>query len=268
MKRKGFSSLIYISFLILIFIIIGSFLIKSMLDRQVDEAEVGVNNIVYIMRDAVDLAKLYTENSARLSLYQAMYDLGRNGGFNSIDGQYAVWCNATSENAPTPDEVIQNLGTETLRNFRKYTAVQTVITIFPVRIPSYNDMVIFPEGSYLRIFSEGTAPIETTRIAPDGEEIRMQKSSIINVSLSVPYIQLFEESRRLYDEIKAELPGCNIGKIEKNIEKFCCHIKSEVVNSANCEVKVEAVSRDVFLIWNGNEVALEPITLIFMLKQN
>jgi len=156
-KQKGMANIIYIMGLILMCIISLAYIVPFLSQQpEKNVVEIAVNNYVYLMRDSVEMAKLYLDNAARYSLYQAMYENGRDGGFESTekDNQieydainYRLWYNNT-DTAPTESDITDALEEAFEENFEKYTKDQSVTGLFAVGIPRYNKITITNANNY------------------------------------------------------------------------------------------------------------------------
>jgi hypothetical protein len=241
-----------------------------------DRLELEVDNIIYLMRDSVDAAKLFVDNSARYSLYQAMYDNGKMGGFTGGSAQvisyggeeYAAWYDG-SDISPTEKYVTDSLASAAFDNFMEYQEklkTRSVTAILPVPVPGYSGMEVENVNGYsLVLKGTGDSDIALSRKAKEGSHITVQKSSLINLTIDAPYFRLFEMSKDAHDAIVKSMGTCTKDAIEKSEDKGCCTIDVKVLEGGEeCLVKVEAKSKARYLVWNGKKAALEPITLVFV----
>ncbi|MCD6496133.1 MAG: hypothetical protein J7K54_02575 [Candidatus Aenigmarchaeota archaeon] len=256
--RKAYANIIYMSFLILIFIVIGVFILKSASNWQKSSTEIRINNIVYIMDDSALLAKLYLEESAKLSLYQAMYDLGKSG---EIPGGNALWSDGSADSATGEAVLIQALADATTKNMEKYTKEYTGTFVFPAEIPFYRNVRIYPNGGSLRIVAHGDSPVTVKRISQT-QDITIQRSSLINITVNAPFIELYRQLKDAAESARTKLEACNPGEINQKHETFCCTVETAIISSENgCVVNVTAVTKQKFPVYDNGKAVMKPITI-------
>lgn len=260
--RKAYANIIYMAVLILIFMVLGAFMITSIFDRHAGRAEIRINNIVYLMDDSASLAKLYLDDSMRLSLYQSMYDLGRSG-LNPDTGN--VWFNGGVDSTPDEAQILQAIEDATAEHLAKYTKQYTVTSIFSAEVPFYMNVRIYPNRSYLRAVASASSPVTVKRITQD-QQITIQRSSLINLTVNAPFMELYREVKEAAESAKPKLQACNSGEINQNHETFCCTVETAVVSSANgCEVKIEGKTKQFFPVWDGSRSVMEPLPITAVL---
>jgi len=275
-KQKGMANIIYIMGLILMCIISLAYIVPFLSQQpEKNVVEIAVNNYVYLMRDSVEMAKLYLDNAARYSLYQAMYENGRDGGFESTekDNQieydainYRLWYNNT-DTAPTESDITDALEEAFEENFEKYTKDQSVTGLFAVGIPRYNKITITNANNYsLRLEGTGTADLSVGNTMESGERIAVEKSSLINMTVHAPYYKLYQEALEFHKALEEKLLTCDKAAIEKTTDKssYTLDVKVLDTDDGSCLVRVNVSSKKKFLVWNGTNTTLEEIDFVFL----
>jgi hypothetical protein len=249
---------------------------QTVLSPKTGDVEKKINNIVYTMRDSLEAAKLYTETSARYSVYQAMYENGMRGGFNKTNAKktmerdgfvYSLWYD-NGDYSPNYDEFLDYLDSSAEHKFLDYCR-GSVLAIFPVSLPYYHAVLVSNLNNYSVSFSaESESKLLMIKTGDDGETIRVEKDSAISETIEAPYFQLFQEAKDLMERLPEKLPACSSGEIsEFSRDRFLYTTDVSVIgNSGKCLVKFEGSTKKDFLIWNGEEVALEPIKLVFLVR--
>ena len=277
-RMKGtYATLFYGGALVLIFFIIGAFVITPTFARPKDDSgAILVNNIVYALRDSLELSKLYIDTSARYSLYQAAYDNAKNGGFADSEprrtftndgSEYVVWYDG-KDFSPSQDSLEKSLEIAAGENFKEYMKVGGVTAIFPVTLPSYGGLDIENVANYsVMILSKGDADLSLKRVTGNEHEITVERSSDIEMEVEIPYFQLAEEAKALQKEIEEYLSACEKGALEVSRDSWCCSAESEIINDSAglCLVKVEVVTKKKFLVQDEDKTVFSPIRLVFTL---
>jgi len=271
-RKKGMVNIIYIAGLILIFTISVAYIRPIFSDPKASVVEISINNNIFVMRDSLEMAKMYVDNAARYSLYQSMYDNGLKGGLRSSRFQYkgmnyTVWYN-NMDRAPKAGDIIKALEETAAENMEKYTKKESIRSFFIVEIPGYKDTKIENINNYtVRLQASGSSDLQLKNTLKTDEEITVKKSSDINITVYAPYFELYRQALEYHKDVERGLSECDKAVIEKNNEDIgCCTINAKVLETddGSCLVKAEVATKKKFLIWNGTDTLLEPVKLVFM----
>jgi hypothetical protein len=277
-QQKGMANIVYIVGLIVIFIISITYIRPFLSKPKANVVEIAINNNIYLMRDSLEMAKLYIDDAAGNSLYQAMYENGKRGGFSSSESErlnfegkeYVLWYN-NKDSSPTENDITRALESVVEKNLENYTKEEVITSIFKVRIPGYDQITVMSDnGAGVRVLGTGSGYLSVTRVTEDEEEIVIQKSSKIDILLHLPYYQLYKEAldyhEYLHEPFTDMLADCDKAVIEKTMDEFGYTLTSKVMDTTDgsCLVKVEAATKREFLVWDGSKAVLEKISLVFM----
>ncbi|UCD02721.1 MAG: hypothetical protein JSV63_02945 [Candidatus Aenigmatarchaeota archaeon] len=271
---KGMVNILYALALIIMLLMSLRYITPTLLAFEEDPVEIKLDSMVYTLRDSLEIAKLYLDNSARYSLYQAAYNNSLNGGLEDIPPDavlhegvvYSLWYDDV-EMSPDLADFSEALNSRFNKNFLEYLAGYSIDAIFKVKIPQYEEASVSPvsEGFYTSVDIVGKENLVITRTTSYDEVITITKNPDISLIEELPYFRLFEEAKQYHNTIKRNLADCDDDVLQAGNESFCCIITAEVVEDGDkCMVKVEAVTRKKFLVWNGEDVAFEPKRLVFM----
>ncbi len=280
-KMKGIAVNFYAIGLILMLIISFYFLKPQLTGDETKSLELSINNIVYMMRDSLDIAKIYLDNAARYSLYQAIYDDGANGGHGRLSGaksvqvkgiNYALWYDSSDQGAipPTDEKITTAITEDTGYNFGSYITGRMINAIFPVSIPAYSAPEIANIDDHsLRLEIDAQDPIQLNQTIKTGDELTVSKNADIDMTLSIPYYKLYREALKEYDIIKGGMSQCS--GMEKKEERFDYTIDVSILENTGtgCIVKFEAATKKKYLVWveDKNSASMEPISFVFAARQ-
>jgi hypothetical protein len=279
-KQKGMANIIYIMGLILMTTISLSYIVPF-ISQQPDTSvvDIAINNNVFLMRDSLDMAKVYIDNSALFSIYQSLYDSGKAGGFSGFeDGEsiehhgirYSLWYN-NKDMAIDESGMIEAMEESFSHNFKKYTEGKMFRGLFLIGVPAYDKISISNwNGVGLRLQASASADLSVRETVEGGDDILVEKSSDIDLNISLPYFLLFEEAMDFHDFLhepfEDRMDDCIKADIERSIDRPGFTLISTVLdaNDGSCMVRVEAETKKSYPVWNGSESVLDKIRLVFM----
>ncbi len=277
-KMKAMAISVYTAGLILTLVMMVALIISSTVERNVESVEVRVGNSVYLMRDALDLTKSYIDTAVRYSVYQAAFDNGMRGGFSGTDSMkyvdhdgndLALWYD-DGDISPSEDSFMESLSEESFSNFGVYVSQGSVIEIYPVKIPPYGQMSIQSINGYeMRAVMDSSSELAISKKTEETDEIEITTPAEVDTTFHLPYMMLFSEAKKYFSELRGKLSSCSRLDIKKEVDTFCCSVKSEVIESekGSCIVKVEASTKKKYLLWNGNDASFEHVKLVFAVKK-
>jgi hypothetical protein len=220
------------------------------------------------------MTKVYLDNSARYSLYQAMHDNANKGGFRDVERRmleyggtnYTLWFNNTPK-APALDDITVHLGEEVMENFMSYTEHDTIYSFFLIKLPDHDEIEIRNLNNFsMDIVIPSDSLLSYSMRAENDDEITVEKSSLINISIYTPYYKLYHVALEQHNELGGKLRTCAKADIERAADEFLYTLDVEVLDTedGSCLVMVNASSKRRFLVWNGTNITLEEISLVFL----
>ncbi len=277
-KMHGMANIVYIMGLIAMCSISLAYIVPS-ISRQPEAnvIDIALENTIFIMQDSLELAKVYIDDSAMYSVFQASYDNGQAGGLDGgcemleHEGEsYALWYN-NKDIAPTLDEVEIALQSAVKDNFRGYTDGKVVTAIFTVVTPTYSKITVRNLDNH-SIGMEGTsnADLSVAWSTEGGNDVTVWRSSKVSLTADVPYYKLYHEAlafhRVLHEPFEERLVDCDKGEIEKTVDGPGYTLESKVMDTEDgaCLVKVEVSTKKSYPVWDGDKSVLEKISLVFM----
>jgi len=276
---KGFANEIYAVGLVVICLMIMASLMLSLSGPQSNAMDIAVKNHVYLIRDSLDMAKMYVDKSAEYSAYQAMYDNGRNGTIVDIeeprsvvyDGvMYSLWYDSRDV-SPSESDVAVALESAIRKNLKEYTEKEEITEFFTVKVPDYRNIRVSNINDYsMRLEAEGSVTgLVVQRTGSGGEEINMQKPANIELVLNAPYFRIYREAIEYQNAVKDRLAECRKPELEKNNEdRGCCTFDAKVLDAPDgiCLVKVNVSTKKKFIVWDSEKrkAVLREISLVFM----
>jgi hypothetical protein len=246
---------------------------------QANIVELSVDNNVYMLRDSLDTATIYLDNSARYSLYQAAYDNGRRGGYNNIESDesikfivlegnsFVLWYD-NADISPSVELLTNYLSEEATTNLEKYSKDVNLESIFSILLPTYAKPGITNINDYsLKLVAEGDRVLTLSRKTEMGDEITVSKSSVIDLTLHVPYFFLFKKAKEYQQELVPSLEVCTFGGLEKEEWLYSGKVELLENDGTKCVVKVAVSTKEKFLVWDGEKTVLSPVSIIFLMQK-
>lgn len=240
--------------------------------------DIALENRIFMMQDSLELAKLYLDDAAMYSIYQAMHDNGVNGGFESMGGssllqyeghKYTVWYN-NMDIAPDESDITDALEAATKANLKKYTEDGSIRAFFFVPMPRYNSITVTNlEGQGVRLEASSASGLSLRETAESGDVLTAGRNSTIDLRLPSPYFSLYGIAKGYHDELEGKLPDCEKASIEiMNEDKGCCSADLHVLDSTDgsCLVRVEVKSKEGLVVWDPDDEksVLAPVSLVFL----
>ncbi|MBN1896830.1 MAG: hypothetical protein JW789_03850 [Candidatus Aenigmarchaeota archaeon] len=274
MRKGNVANIVYAAGLVIMFIISVYYILPALSNTDKNPVMVMVDNTVYLLKDSAEVAKSFVDNSARYSLYQAVYSNSLKGGMNqtvnavSIGGTtYELWYDGADV---SPDEVrIKEELRKTFSHWFSMYVGRSVIKAFtPVMPPKYNDFTFRNDGYYhTGVFAESDDVMRAQMTMENGDALTVSVNADINMSLPIPYFLLVSEGREFKDDIKGQLTNCS-SELTKSYEKPELIFSSmATISDGYCIVAVDITSKREFLVWDGS-ASFKPITLRFAMRQS
>lgn len=218
------------------------------------KAELGFEEDLYVISNSLKLGKLYLETSMDYSVYQAMYDAGKNGGWDIKRGDLNL----------NRDVLESALKTKISENLKKYAEKGYNFLGKIIRLPAYEEsgMVIeeLADGG-LNVTAKGEGNVyfeEITTVSMERKSIKLEVSSNLERIYDSKFFPLHDKSV----EVLNGITDCNDGKrIEGDYEVVLeadKDVKPCIVN-----VSVTDISEE-FPVFNGTDVSFEPVTFEYL----
>ncbi len=247
MKKAQGAVLLAIMLIVITVIIISSlqFYLSSSIEKK---SELQFDEDLYVTENALRLSKLYLETALDYSVYQAMFDAGKDGLPKNIDDLKGKLASKISE------------------NMKKYTEREFNFIGKIARLPTYDKNMLtiekFGEND-LNVSATGNGNIyfeETTTVQMEKKYIRLELSSYLERIYSFNFFGLYEKALEFSNKINE----CEDEKIIDGIYEISLATDQ---NKKPCNVKVSV--KDVsqtFPVFNGREVAFEPVVFEFLVS--
>lgn len=285
MVRKGFvpANTFYAIVLVVLFIVSVGQLFYYFMHRETT-LEYFLSDI-YVVRNGMNLANLYLENSLDFAVYQAMYDNGMRGGWKEIPpgSLYAenrsYWEETGGIIIPSREDINDSLRSAITENLNlyveggyaflgKYYTLPTFVAEGIAISSDLNGSTEVYAGSERKIRFHDVIEHET------GEErINIESYPRLGNTYSFDYFRLYDKSSEVFNELKTE--NClNLTEGEKIRDNVMD--ESYVINAVvgdKKETPCEAVlginvtdSGMEFPVFNGTDVSFEPMSMVFFVK--
>lgn len=220
---------------------------------------------IYTMKNAIDSSRIYLETAVDYSVYQAVYDIAKNGGFGNDSGN--DWTGFLEEG-----EFITNTKNEILTNINAYTGKGYRFIDFPsvVGLPKYDvkDFELEKSGQGVRISLSGS----NIKLSKRGEEevISLEASSSIENLYDIDLFGLYSQARISYNKVGT---GCDVltegdeittteagFRITQNV---LSKTGSGLTCIANVKVSITSENPKQYHVMDG-KASLKPITFEFI----
>ncbi|HDD72539.1 MAG TPA: hypothetical protein ENG00_00440 [Candidatus Aenigmarchaeota archaeon] len=198
MGLKGQVSVVFIIFVVLTLVIVlynvglNWWFSGSRTERITSRAE--LQSEVYAANNALVAAKSYAETALDYSVYQAIYDTLRRGGWNeiprdrrvNIDGTYyTVWYRDREESLPSIENVKNSLTRLIKRSMDIYTGENYhFLDEYSVSLPDYKIVVILNEHS-IDVMADSESNLQITKTQESGEVIHLEKDPLIKSTYDI-----------------------------------------------------------------------------------
>ncbi len=153
----------------------------------------------YTMDNALGLARLYLGTALRYSMYQAMYDNGRRGGFPGGEAEmyntYALWYD-NGDTHPDEQALLENLEGPALAGLGRYLESDYVfLDDYAVKLPQYTGLEIqkTPEGEILAK-AAADRNLWIRRVMQNLDEVELEKKANLEEGFGEAYLGLYQRS--------------------------------------------------------------------------
>ncbi len=254
--KRGQGALFLSILLIAVAIIIFSSLQFHWSKSIEKKSELEFKEDLYVTSNALKVAALYVRSSLDFSVYQAMYDTGKNGG----------WATKKNELNMNRDEVRNVLRKKIADNMQNYTNRNYVFLGKVIRFPALNESNIAVEelsNEYLNVSITTQDNIyfeEVKTTATEKKSVRLEISPNLNRIYDFKFFSLYEKSKKVFGEIN----DCRDEKrIDGNYEITINADKK--IKPCTINVIITDTSRE-FPVFNGTGVSFEPISFEYLVK--
>jgi len=218
------------------------------------QKEVQFSEDLYVINNALKLGKLYLETSLDYSVYQAMYDVAKNGGWDTKKDNLNIDDNLLKE--AVKKKIAANLKKYTEKNYNFLGKI--------IRLPPYEESGIIIEkesdGSP-KIIAKGRENFyfeEKKTASMEKRLVRFEQSSNLEKTYAFRFFSLHEKAK----EIMSGLKDCK--KEEKTDGDYGITTDPDTTGK-QCTVTVKEKDR-TFPVYTGTKVSFEPISFNFLVK--
>ncbi|MCK5022914.1 MAG: hypothetical protein KAS04_01945 [Candidatus Aenigmarchaeota archaeon] len=276
MKKGQGAVFLTISLLVITITIILSlsFFWESSTDRK---NELRLSEDLYVASNAIKLGKLYYDTSMDYSVFQAIYNVAKNGGWETQKNELN-----TDENS-----IMDAIKKKIVENFEKYAAKDYSFLGKSVRIPPLENAKLeinkIVDG-VIKVKAEGNKNIyfeEKVSTPMERRNVVMGISSTIERAYESDILMLHYIAKNFMDEVNSKSIYCGslsdsydeteertgfVGKkfeVRKKVEKFS---KSDSYCQATLNITVSAKEPKLLPVFNGTEVSYEPVEFKFKIE--
>jgi hypothetical protein len=218
---------------------------------------------IYVMKNAIDSSKLYLQTSLDYSVYQAMYDVAKNGGLGKSAANQ--WDSVLGEN-----EFVSNVKAEILKNMNSYTSKGYMFLDLPlVYLPEYEEKnnELSESDSDVKILLSGTKLRITKK--DEQEVIVLESSSDMEKVYEIDLFGMYRKAKDVFGPVKST--SCDVvGDQTKEEDGF--EINQKVLSKsgsgptcrADVKVSITEENPKEFPVFNGTGVSFEPVTFEYL----
>jgi hypothetical protein len=209
--------------------------------------ELQFSEDIYVMQTALKLSKLYLETAMDYSVYQAMFDTGKDLPSNA-------------------DVLKEMLASKISMNMKKYTMQGYDFIDKTINLPTYEEGMIKIEkmsDGELNISALGGGNIYYEEIKTgqmENELIRLELSSYLEKIYDFRFFSLYEKAVDISKEVKS----CQDSKRTDGSYGIVLDA-NQTVKPCSVKVTVTDTSKK-FPLYNGTDVSFEPISFEFLVK--
>ncbi len=282
--RKGFvpANTIFAIVLIIIFILAVGQLFYYFLHRETT-MEYFLSDI-YVVKNGINLANLYLENSLDYSVYQAMYDNGLRGGWKEIPAGYAYdenlsyWVETGGVITPSRKDLNDSLKSAITENLNKYVGGGYSFLSKYYTLPTFKaDQIIISDldgETGISASSDKTIRFHDVIEHKTGEErISIESTPRLGNTYSLDYFDLYGNSSGVFNEMKTKnCTGLSKDDKLRDNEKDNNYVINVVVvdkKDTPCEatLKINVTDSNArFPVFNGKEITFESVSMVFLVK--
>lgn len=281
MGMRGFvpANTVYAMILVVLFILAVGQLFYYFLHRETNLEYFPFD--FYVTRNGMNLAKLYLENSLDYSVYQAMYDNGRRGGWKEVktSGNLSYWQETGGRITPSLKDINESLRTAIVENLNKYVQGGYTFLEKYYALPTFKpeNIKIIDSDKGIKVFASSDNKIRFYDVIEHttGEErITIESPPEIVNTYSFDYFELYKKSSEIFRKVKST--SCNALKegdertTTEGDYKYTQKVLSKTSSSSGCvaEVRVNVTKEnsEMFPVFNGTHVAFEPISMVYIVK--
>lgn len=173
-------------------------------------AEASLQLSVYALDNALDAGRLYLDTALRFSVYQAAFDIGRNGGYQAVPADrgrvvsgrtVAVWWE-DGTGLPSDNDLSGRLNGAILASLNVYAKEQiTVLDDFRVALPPYTAVDAQESTEGLHVTAMPERQLAITEVKPSGETIVVRKDASLDERFAIPLFAFFENGRLIAENL-------------------------------------------------------------------
>ena len=283
--RKGFvpANTIYAMILVVLFILAVGQLFYYFLHQETT-LEYFLSDI-YVARNGINLANLYLENSLDFSVYQAMYDNGRRGGWKEIpagskhDENLSYWEETGGVITPSKEDLNNSLRSAITENLNKYVSGGYTFLSKYYILPEFkpDQITISEPGDATKVSASSDRNIlfhDVIQHETGEERISIESTPKLGNTYTFDYFDLYEKSSGIFRKVKST--SCDVlneGDERTTTEgdyKYTQRVLSKASSASTCiaEVRVNVTGADPkkFPVFNGTDVSFEPVSMVFVVK--
>ncbi len=255
MKKAQGAILMVFVLVFVIFVILNS--MQFHWSKSIEKkAELEFKEDLYVIRNSLKLSKVYLDTSLDYSMYQGMYDVGKNGGWETKK-------NNLNDNKDEVKNALKKRISANLKNYveRDYNFLGEII-----RLPPFNENKITIEelsNGNLNVSTEGERNIyfeEKTTIPTEKKSIRLELSSKLNKVYDFKFFSLHDKAV----EVSKGITDCDDKEETSGNYKIVLNANNDA-KPCNVTVSVTDTSKE-FPVFNSAEVSFEPITFEYSVE--
>jgi len=181
----------------------------------VKESNIIIKRDIYAMDNALEAAKIYLDTGLRFSVYQAMHDLGKKGGWMTIpeerktvigEKEYAIWYFSGIDLSPKEEEAMQGLRDSAKETFNKYTSKDYVfLEGFKVTLPSFNDVNIQNTEIGITANTPETDKFIYIERKINKDVVKLDKKIELSENFDINYLALFAKAKETSRTVSGKL---------------------------------------------------------------
>ena len=277
--HKGFSNLMLTIFLIIIFIGVVMASITYLGEESYNERELPIKKDIFFVRNSLEVARVYYLSEAlKHSVIQGIYNNSLRGGWDSMQknstiafggAAYSLWGSNYKDAVPTEANMLDSLQRSVFNYMDSYTRKGSIKSILEVKISGYsrsglkvanvNDLQVKADAKALNTISAS--------MRSGDSDILLRRNADLSETFDVPFIFLHKIGRGYYNDIRGKIAACNPAEIERSEDKYLFRSDIRVVepisNGKQCLVRVQVNTTKDYLVFDGKNITLSPISLVF-----
>ncbi|MCD6590618.1 MAG: hypothetical protein J7K72_01465 [Candidatus Aenigmarchaeota archaeon] len=252
-------------FLTIIFIVIAltiASMVTIFFAKKTQTKDIRFTEDIYVIQNAVEAADIYFKASLDYAVFQAIYDVGKNGGLEK-----------TWTKKPKESEVVSALKKTIVLNLNNYTKEKYIFFGKSVNLPTFIEddieVKLMDDGVSVSIKSGKSLYYCDTKTGEQGKvSMRFEKSVDIEKIYGIKFSKMLKKAYEIFDSLsKISLPsekGKHLDGYPLSENDLDVDAVLHEIHPGNKIIKINITQKDFKIpVYVDKKVLYEPVTFTF-----